>query len=88
MLAREDIPFCGLIGSSSKRRRFEGMLRQAGLGSLAPRLTCPIGVDRVSGKTPYEIAVSTSAQLLQQIDALDMEESTMAKGAVGAALPH
>ena len=88
LLAREDIPFCGLIGSLSKRRRFEGLLRQAGLGSLAPRLTCPIGIDRVSGKTPYEIAVSTSAQLLQQLDACSMEESTLANGAVSAALPH
>jgi xanthine dehydrogenase accessory factor len=88
LLVRDDIPFCGLIGSSSKRRRFEGMLRQAGLGELTPRLTCPIGIDRVSGKTPYDIAVSVSAQLLQQIDANSVQASTPAKGALSAALPH
>jgi len=86
LLARPDIPFCGLIGSQSKRRRFEGMLRQAGLEEYIPRLTCPIGIDAVAGKSPYEIAVSVSAQLLQQLST--QQHTSPAQEASGAAVRH
>jgi xanthine dehydrogenase accessory factor len=66
LLAREDIPFCGLIGSASKRNRFERLFRQAGFPEEYPeRLTCPIGVVGINGKAPTEIAVAVAAQLLQ-----------------------
>ena len=67
LLAREDIPFCGLIGSQSKRNRFERLFTQAGLSAAQiAKLTCPIGIDGIDGKAPAEIAVSVAAQLLQQ----------------------
>ncbi|MEX0975507.1 MAG: xanthine dehydrogenase accessory protein XdhC [Woeseia sp.] len=65
ILARDDFAYCGLIGSRSKRRRFEKRLRGQGmLASQLERLTCPIGIAGVEGKKPGEIAVAVAAQLL------------------------
>ncbi len=65
ILCRDDFAYCGLIGSVSKRRRFEKRLRAQGFGDTAlARLTCPIGVAGISGKKPAEIAVGTAAELL------------------------
>lgn len=66
VLRRADFALCGLIGSRSKRRRFERLMRQQGMPeALIGRLTCPVGVPGVGGKRPQEIAVAISAQLLQ-----------------------
>ena len=66
ILRREDAAYCGLIGSVTKRRRFEKRLRDAGVSQpLIDRLVCPIGVDGISGKKPAEIAVAAAAELLQ-----------------------
>lgn len=65
VLQRDDIAYCGLIGSASKRRRFERLCKQLELPAAAlSRLTCPIGVGAVTGKAPYEIAISVASQLL------------------------
>ena len=70
ILRRGDFAYCGLIGSASKRRRFERMLRDTGLdGDLIKRLTCPIGISGITGKQPGEIATAVAAQLLQHRDA-------------------
>lgn len=66
ILLRSDAAYCGLIGSVSKRRRFEKRLRAQGIGDArVAGLTCPIGVDGISGKKPAEIAVAVAAELLQ-----------------------
>ena len=66
ILLRNDAAYCGLIGSVSKRRRFEKRLRAQGINDTqVSRLTCPIGVDGISGKKPAEIAVAVAAELLQ-----------------------
>lgn len=66
VLRRDDFHYCGLIGSQSKRRKFEKRLTASGVepASLA-KLTCPIGVEGIGGKQPAEIAVAVAAQLLQ-----------------------
>ena len=65
-LQRGDFRYCGLIGSDSKKRKFEKRLRARGLPLEAwNRLTCPIGVDGISGKLPAEIAIAVAAELLQ-----------------------
>lgn len=65
ILARDDIVFCGLIGSLTKRRRFEKQLHELGLSKdTISRLVCPIGTDGISSKEPAAIAVATVAQLL------------------------
>lgn len=66
VLRRGDFHYCGLIGSRSKRHKFEKRLLARGVepGALA-KLTCPIGVEGIEGKQPAEIAVAVAAQLLQ-----------------------
>lgn len=66
ILQRGDALYCGLIGSVSKRRRFEKRLRaQAVPEERIASLVCPIGVAGISGKKPAEIAVAAAAEVLQ-----------------------
>lgn len=66
ILRRGDFAYAGLIGSRSKRRRFERLMRKAGMpDSLLERLTCPIGLAGVGGKRPAEIAIAVAAELLK-----------------------
>ena len=65
ILARGDFGFFGLIGSKTKRARFEQRLRQRGFDqALIDRMVCPIGLPGISGKEPEVIAVAVVAQLL------------------------
>ncbi len=65
VLRRRDARYCGLIGSASKRRRFEKRFREQGLPqALIDKLVCPIGVHGISGKKPAEIAVAVCAEIL------------------------
>ena len=66
ILRRQDARYCGLIGSRSKRRRFEKRYRQQGMTQeVIDTLVCPIGVDGITGKKPVEIAVATAAEILK-----------------------
>lgn len=66
ILQRGDARYCGLIGSLSKRRRFEmRFLKQGMPKATIDTLVCPIGVDGISGKKPAEIAVSAAAEILK-----------------------
>jgi xanthine dehydrogenase accessory factor len=66
ILRRQDVAYCGLIGSLSKRRRFERLLRKQGItDAMLEKLTCPIGVPGIPGKRPQEIAIAVAAELLQ-----------------------
>lgn len=62
---RGDLGFVGLIGSKTKWASFRSRLRQRGHSDeeLA-RITCPIGLSTITGKSPEVIAVSVAAQLL------------------------
>lgn len=69
-LRRDDVAWIGLIGSSTKRRRFEGQLRARGVAPAAiGRLVCPIGIRGIEGKQPAVIAASVAAQLLIAFEA-------------------
>lgn len=66
VLRRRDARYCGLIGSLSKRRRFERLLRKQGMvDEMLANLVCPIGIAGIPGKRPQEIAVAVAAELLQ-----------------------
>lgn len=66
VLARGDFGWFGLIGSHSKRARFEHRLRERGVADeRIARMVCPIGVPGITGKEPEVIAVAVVAQLLQ-----------------------
>jgi len=71
VLQRGDFAWCGLIGSLTKRRRFESRLRARGLDrARLERLVCPIGIAGIRGKAPEVIAASVAAQLLIAAEAL------------------
>lgn len=66
ILKRQDFRYAGLIGSMTKRSKFEKRLALRNIGpQVISRLACPIGVAGISGKTPGEIAVSVCAEILQ-----------------------
>jgi len=58
--------YLGLIGSDTKRAKFEKRLKTDGINAKhLSDLTCPIGVEGVKGKHPREIAIAVAAELLQ-----------------------
>jgi xanthine dehydrogenase accessory factor len=65
ILQRADFGFFGLIGSKTKRARFEHRLQSRGIApQLLSRMVCPIGMAGINGKEPEVIAVAVVAQLL------------------------
>ena len=70
ILQRADAQFVGVIGSATKRRRFEMRFNAMGVApSVVEQLVCPIGLSELTGKAPEEIAVSVAADLLRRRDA-------------------
>jgi xanthine dehydrogenase accessory factor len=66
LLRRGDFGHLGLIGSATKRARFQKRLTEAGIAAATlGRLTCPIGLPGLNGKEPGMIAVAVAAQLAQ-----------------------
>jgi len=66
ILRRPAREWLGLIGSTSKRKRFEHRLIARGIAqSRLDDLACPIGLPGITGKQPAIIAASVAAQLLQ-----------------------
>lgn len=77
VLARRDFAYCGLIGSLSKRRRFEKRLRaQAFSDTELKRLTCPIGVSGIRAKQPAAIAIAVAADILRRRERLQSATGT------------
>jgi xanthine dehydrogenase accessory factor len=67
ILRRGDFCWLGLIGSSTKRRRFVQRLNKRGVSHEALRhLVCPIGLVGIHGKQPATIALSLAAQLMME----------------------
>ncbi|WP_293799150.1 xanthine dehydrogenase accessory protein XdhC [uncultured Bosea sp.] len=65
-LARSDAAYVGMIGSATKRARFEAsFLRSGGRREALTRLTCPIGGSDVDDKRPEVIAALTAAELVR-----------------------
>ncbi|MDX3808077.1 xanthine dehydrogenase accessory protein XdhC [Bosea thiooxidans] len=65
-LARGDAAYVGMIGSATKRSRFEAsFLRSGGRRGTLARLTCPIGGSDVDDKRPEVIAALTAAELVR-----------------------
>jgi xanthine dehydrogenase accessory factor len=62
LLRRADLAYVGLIGSATKRARFEARL--AAKGIAADRLVCPVGDASAGDKHPHAIAITVAAQLL------------------------
>ncbi|MDP3321172.1 MAG: xanthine dehydrogenase accessory protein XdhC [Bosea sp. (in: a-proteobacteria)] len=68
VLQRGDAAYVGMIGSATKRARFEaGFLRSGGRREALSRLTCPIGGGDVDDKRPEVIAALTAAELVRSL---------------------
>lgn len=66
LLRRDDVAYLGLIGSITKRRKFEHRFRARGIPEERyRRIVCPIGEPGIIGKQPAVIAVAVAAQLLR-----------------------
>lgn len=71
VLERGDFAYLGLIGSKTKRAKFERGFRELGLPeSRIARLVCPIGGAAVRDKRPAVIAALAAAELLVTLAAI------------------
>ena len=65
MALQNETKFLGLIGSKTKKARFNNMLiNEMNIKEGMSNVVCPIGLP-IGGDTPKEIAISVVAQLLQ-----------------------
>ena len=70
-LRNGSIAHVGVIGSATKRARFEKRLREAGVdNSRVEAMICPIGIGGIRSKLPAAIAVSVAAHLITLDEAL------------------
>ncbi|MEQ7919457.1 xanthine dehydrogenase accessory protein XdhC [Xanthomonas sp. WHRI 1810A] len=80
ILTRGDFTYFGLIGSKTKRVKFEHRLRDRGFDpALVQRMRCPMGLTEVKGKLPIEIAVSIAAEVIATYNARFGEHSAGAQ---------
>ncbi len=70
ILKRGEFDYFGLIGSQTKRKKFEHRLKAKGFtDQQIDSMTCPMGVKEVKGKLPAEIAVSVAAEVIATYNA-------------------
>ncbi|MCP4382185.1 MAG: xanthine dehydrogenase accessory protein XdhC [Hyphomicrobiales bacterium] len=86
-LADRRFAYVGLIGSKTKRARFEKRLITAGVpDDRVEELVCPIGIGGVTSKHPAAIAAATVAQLLEHDEALYARAMSESAGSATASL--
>ena len=70
ILERGDFRYCGLIGSATKRARFEKRLLADGIPrAQLNRLICPIGAIGLTSKAPQVLAIGIASELLLTVQA-------------------
>jgi xanthine dehydrogenase accessory factor len=78
-LRNPSIAHVGVIGSGSKRARFEKRLRAAGVDeSRVAAMICPIGIAGIGSKLAAAIAVGVAAQIVMLSEALDRQAAIAA----------
>lgn len=81
ILKRNDFAYYGLIGSKTKRVKFEHRLRDRGFApDVVQRMRCPMGLAEVKGKLPIEIAVSIAGEIIATYNATFGEQKHSHKG--------
>ncbi len=76
VLNRQDAHYVGLIGSKTKWKRFVSRLDHRGYDEQFYKdVHCPIGLSKVPGKHPMEVAVSVAAEVIGIRHAHDREHS-------------
>ncbi|MBN3852602.1 xanthine dehydrogenase accessory protein XdhC [Paraburkholderia sp. Ac-20340] len=79
IMRRRDFAWFGLIGSKTKRVKFERRLIERGVAAeRMDEITCPIGVTGIVDKAPSSIAVAVAAQLMQMRVMLPMSREIFA----------
>ena len=88
ILKRNDFAYYGLIGSQTKRAKFEHRLRDRGFDpAVVARMRCPMGLAEVKGKLPVEIAVSIAGEVVATYNAAFGQESKKGQHSVAKLLP-
>ncbi len=65
LLRRGGYRYLGVIGSQTKRQRFDYLLEGKGIGrDRLQTMRCPIGLPDVKGKLPAEIAVAVAGEII------------------------
>lgn len=78
VLERGDFAYLGLIGSATKRARFERGFRELGIApARIARLVCPIGGGAVRDKRPAVIAALVAAELITTFARLESQPEQM-----------
>ncbi|MEP4034763.1 xanthine dehydrogenase accessory protein XdhC [Roseibium polysiphoniae] len=76
-LAKGQFSYVGVIGSATKRARFEKRLRARGISPVAVSgLVCPIGTCMIASKSPAAIAAGVAVELLVADEAARAAVST------------
>ena len=88
ILNRNDFAYYGLIGSQTKRVKFEHRLRDRGFDpAVVARMRCPMGLAEVKGKLPVEIAVSIAGEVIATYNAAFGQERKKGQPSVTKLLP-
>ena len=75
IIDRGDSLYFGMIGSLTKRKKFDLRLAQRVYSNnQINTMICPIGVSMISGKHPAEIAVSVAGELIAHYQGIPLEE--------------
>lgn len=65
LLRRDRVRYLGVIGSQTKRQRFDWLLEGKGISpAKLDAMRCPIGLPDVKGKLPAEIAVAVAGEII------------------------
>ncbi|MBS7660807.1 xanthine dehydrogenase accessory protein XdhC [Pseudomonas lalucatii] len=88
ILKRGDFAYYGLIGSQTKRVKFEHRLRERGFApELVQRMRCPMGLAEVKGKLPVEIAVSIAGEVIATYNAAFGQDVKKGQPSIAKLLP-
>lgn len=69
VLQRDDYLFFGLIGSQTKKKKFEHRFQAKGINpEQYTKMVCPVGDPNIRGKQPAVIALAIASQLIQLSD--------------------
>lgn len=89
ILKRDDFAYYGLIGSKTKRVKFEHRLRERGFAEdVMARMRCPMGLPEVKGKLPVEIAVSIAGEVIATYNATFGQDVKKGESSVAKLIPN
>lgn len=84
LASQEKAALIGLIGSKTKKAKFDKRLAMRGFDAATiARITCPIGLPGLEGKRPAEIALSVATDLLLRHQSARAETSPVRRGEIG-----